>query len=528
MLRPGVRRYCAGALVALALPLACGPRQHERVDKVLRVALETRCGALDPRYSVDAVSSRIGDLIFSRLVRVDESLDVLPDLAERWDVEDGGRLYRFHLRPGVRFQDGSELDASDVVFTFKSLLDPNNASPKRATFSFLESVEATDSRTVVFRLREPNAPFLSNVLLGILPSEAASDPSKAGPMPVGSGPFQVVGNDDGSLVELRAFDGYFGGRPPLDGIVFRTISEPSMRVLELEKGTIDFLQNDLIPEFIPALRQDPNLKVMSAPGINCSYLGMNLRDPALRNARVRKAIGHAIDREAIQALLLRETATLADTILAPSVSGAAPEVRAPAYDPPEARRLLEEAGFPDPDGDGPEPRLSLVYKTSTDKLRLRIAEILRRNLGDVGIRVQIQSYEFGTLFNDIKTGNFQLYSLTWVGLAEPDGLYNIFHSSAIPPQGANRVFYSNPLVDRLLEQGRVELDEGRRRALYAQVDRILAEDLPLLPLWYTNNVAAMRSDVEGFELSPTGSFASMARVWFAPPAAPSDPSAASR
>ena len=308
----------------------------------------------------------------------------------------------------------------------------------------------------MFRLREPNAPFLTNMLVGILPRATAAEPSKAGPVPIGSGPFQVVENRDGSVVRLRAFDGYYGGRPQIDGIVFRYVAEPALRVLELEKGTIDFLENDLIPEFIPALRQDRELKVMAAPGINCSYLGMNLHHPALAKRQVRQAIAHAIDRGSIQSLILRDTATLADTILAPELTGADPELHGPAYDPTRARKLLDEAGYPDPDGAGPKPRLELVYRTSTDKLRLRIAEVIRRNLGEVGIQVQIQSYEFGTLMNDIRTGNFELYSLTWVGLAEPDGLYNIFHSSAVPPDGANRVFYSNPLVDRLLDAGRVE------------------------------------------------------------------------
>jgi peptide/nickel transport system substrate-binding protein len=492
-------------------------RPEARRDNVLRVALEARPGPLDPRHSVDAASGRIGELVFSRLVKQDRDLEIVPDLAERWTVEQGGRRIRFFLREGVRFHDGSTLDAADVEFTFRSLLDPGSASPKRATYGFLESVEALDERTVEFRLRQPNAPFFSNLLLGILPSEAARDATKSGAVPVGSGPFRVVENADSSVIRLAAFERYYGGRPELDGIEFRHVPEPTMRVLELQTGGLDFLQNDLPPEFVPALRRDPNLRVLAEPGINCSYLGMNLRHPALAKLEVRTAISHALDRSSIQSLLLRDTASLADTLLAPSVLGTNPRVRAPEHDLEQARRLLDRAGYVDPDGAGPEPRLSLSYKTSLDKLRLRIAEVLRRNLGEAGIQVQIQSFEFGTLMNDIRTGNFELYTLTWVGLAEPDGLYNIFHSSALPPNGANRVWYANPIVDRLLEQGRVELDRERRRTLYSEVHRILGQELPLIPLWYTNNVACLRADVEGFELSPVGSFASMARVRFARP-----------
>lgn len=500
------------AAVVVSAMTGCS-RSSERRENVLRIAIEARPGTFDPRHSIDAASGRISELVFSRLVKYDPNLRIVPDLAERWDIEEGGRLYRFHLRDGVRFHDGSILDAEDVAFTFRSILDPATASPKRQTYQFIDHIDVIDPRTIEFHLREPNAPFLTNMILGILPSEVANNPSLAAPIPVGSGPFRMVQNENGTLIRLEAFSDSFDGRPPLDAIVFRYIFDGPMRVLELGKGSVDFLQNDITPEFIPALRKDEHLKVISAPGVNCSYIGMNLKTAALSKPLVREAVARAIDRDSIQAFILRDTATLADAILGPTVLGSDPALRAVEYDPAKSRSLLDQAGYPDPDGPGPLPRFSLRYKTSTDKMRLRIAEVFRRNLEEIGIRVQIQSLELGTLMSDIKTGNFDLYSLTWVGLAEPDGLFNIFHSSAVPPNGANRVYYSNPLVDRLLESGRVELDEAQRASMYRQVHNVLAKELPLFPLWFTNNIAVMRRDVQGFQLYPLGSYYSLAHVW---------------
>jgi peptide/nickel transport system substrate-binding protein len=506
---------CLASVLLASLAAAGCSRSEGRQDNVLRVAIEARVGAFDPRHSTDAASGRIGELVFSRLVKYDDKLEIVPDLAERWDVSDDGLVYRFYLREGVRFHDGSVLDARDVAYTFNSVLDPETKSSKREAYaSSIERIEVEDPLTVVFYLKEPNAPFLSNLVFGILPDELAQDPDqdRMRTMPVGSGPFRVVENDNGERVRLAVFEDYFGGRAPLDGIELRFVQDPTIRVLEVKKGTRDFLQNDLNPELLPWLREEEGLKVEMKPGVNAAYLGMHMQHPALSKPLVRQAIAHAIDRETITKVILHQTGTPAHTIIGPANWSHNPNVRMPAYDPARARELLDQAGYPDPDGAGPRPRLSLSYKTSTDKLRLRIAELLRRNLADVGIAVSVQSYEFSTFLNDIKTGNFELYSLIWVGIADPDILYLILHSSMTPPNGLNRVYYENPEVDQLVQLGRVTIDQAERRAIYWKIQDLLAEDLPFVPLYFVNNYAVMRKDVHGFTLYPAGNYYSFAKV----------------
>ncbi len=488
----------------------CG--RQDRAKDVLRVGIESRPSTLDPRHSTDAAASRIGELIFSRLVKYDRNFEIIPDAAHKWEISKDGLTYRFHLRSGIRFHNGSDLTARDVAFTFNSIRDAKTGSVKRQIYDVIKRIEIESPLTVTFHLKEPYAPFLTDAILGILPEETDEKGIDAARLPVGSGPFRIVANESGGRVTLKRFEDYFGKEAGVAGIDFRYIAEDTLRILELRKGTLDLIQNDLTPELLPGLRSDPNIRVITAPGVNYSYLGMNLRDPILSKLPVRQAIGHAIDRDTILEFVLRDSASKAETILGPGNWAHDPEIRGPAYDPEKARRLLDEAGYPDPDGDGPRKRMNLVYKTSTNKLRLRIAEVIRRNLDAVSIGMRIESYEFPTFFGDIKKGNFQLYSLTWVGISEPNILFAIFHSSAPPPDGYNRVFYANAKVDALLEQARREVDQEQRKKLYRQVQVQLAKDLPYISLWYTNNIACMRSRVKGFQLYPAGNYYTLANV----------------
>ena len=203
----------------------------------------------------------------------------------------------------------------------------------------------------------------------------------------------------------------------------------------------------------------------------------------------------------------------AKSLLAPGNWAYAPDLPDYTYNPAQAEKLLDEAGFPDPDGDGPQVRFNLTYKTSQNELSRRIAEVLQEELKKVGIGAEIKSYEWGSFFADISAGNFQLYSLKWVGVTDPDIYYYIFHSQNIPPQGANRNHYLNPRLDALLEEGRQTLDEAKRTRIYHRVQQIIAEELPYISLWHTMNVVVMRQRVQGFVLYPAGDFTSLKKVY---------------
>ena len=173
------------------------------------------------------------------------------------------------------------------------------------------------------------------------------------------------------------------------------------------------------------------------------------------------------------------------------------------------------AGYPDPDGEGPEPRLKIVYKTSTNPLRIRIGEVLQDQLKKVGIEIsEIQTFEWAKFYQDIIDGNFQIYTLRWVGITEPDIFHSIYHSSMMPPDGRNRGRYANPEIDELTDQGRLVIDVQERKKIYSEIQKILAEDLPYVFLWYPHNIVVMNEKLQGFALYPDGDFASLQNMWF--------------
>ncbi len=479
---------------------------------IITVELANSPTNLDPRVGSDEASQKLHQLLYSSLVTVGDDLRVRPELATAIDQPDP-RTYIVHLRHGVRFHDGRVLTSADVVYTFRSLLDPAFVSPKKGAYRLVASVDALDADTVRFTLKEPFASFAVNLVLGIVPAGAGPELARH---PIGTGPYRLVSFVPDDRTVLAPFAGYFGGAPKNAGLVLKVVPDDTMRGLELRKGTVDLVVNDLSPDIVAELQREGRLKVTTAPGTDFAYLGFNLRDPLLADRRVRRALGFGIDRGAIVRYLRRGLATEAAGIVPVSSWAFDPDVFTFTYDPARAKRLLDEAGHPDPDGDGPLPRFHLSLKTSTSEVYRIQAAAIQQDLRQIGVAVDIRSYEFATLYADVLRGNFQMYTLQWVGVSDPDMLRRVFHSSQMPPVGFNRGFYVNPEVDRLIDEATVEPDEARRKALYGRVQALVAEDAPYIPLWTKTNVAVYQPDLHGVRLSPIGSFAFLADVWKAP------------
>ncbi len=505
-------------LLAAILPVtACGGSSRPGADTVV-IAIEEDPGTLDPRLATTAYASRLSALLFDGLVKLDRDGRLVPDLAERYESPDA-RTFVFHLRDGVRFHDGKLLTSADVAFTVRSILDPALRSPKLGAFKEVSAIETPDPRIVVFRLKRPFSPFLTAAMTGIVPEGlSGKSPEDFARAPVGTGPFRFKSWEANSRIALDANPAYFGGAPKIPHALFKVIPNDTTRVLELRKGSVDLIQNAVPAYAVKSLREDPGVEIVERPGINFSYLGFNLEDPILRRQEVRAAIAHAIDRKAIIEHVVDGHATIAKGLLAPSNWAYTDDVETYDYDPAKARALLDAAGYPDPDGPGPKPRFSLSYKTSTLKERVSIAETIVQSLKGVGIDVSLRSLDFGTLFSDVNKGNFQLYGLAWVGVTEPDILYSAFDSASAPPDGANRGHYRNPRLDALLERAREITDEGGRKKLYAEAQRILAHDLPYVPLWYSTDVAAMRRRVVGYAVYPSGDFTGLLTAHIEPAA----------
>ena len=481
-------------------------------DDRLVIAIESNPVTLDPRFATDAYSERIAHLLYGSLVRVDAAFQVAPELAERWEQPDP-LTYRFLLRRGVRFHDGRELTAEDVRYTFASILDPATASPHRAIYDMIDRITVRGPYEIEFHLTAPHAPFLVNMVRGIVPAHLAQAAGRDfGRRPVGSGPFRLMRWAPDERVELAAFADYYAGAPKIPGIIIKIVPDETIRLLEAQKGNLDLVQNALPIETLPLLEADGRFRVLEAPSTTYTYLGLNLRDARLADRRVRQALAHAIDRPTIIRELLRGRATEATGLLAPGHWAYEPAVARYPYDPGRARALLDAAGLADPDGDGPKFRTSFSFKTSQNEQARRIAEVMQQQLAGVGVEMTIRSYEWGTFYADIKSGNFELYTLSWVGIVEPDIYYEVFHSASMPPAGSNRGGYRNPAVDRLAERGRLTADPIERRGIYAELQRIVAEDLPYVSLWYPNNVVMLKRRVEDFVPSPSGDWRSLVKT----------------
>ncbi len=306
------------------------------------------------------------------------------------------------------------------------------------------AIETPDDSTVIIRLKEPFAPLLWNLsdgAIGVVPFGSDETFSQN---PVGSGPFRFVSMSQDKDVVLARNDSYWGERPHVSRVQFLIVPDTTTRALELRKGSADIAINALTADMVGALQRDPKLVIEKSPGTPYQYLAMNMRDPILKDVRVRQALAYAIDRQAIIHYLLRDMARPASSVLPPESWAYDPNVRTYSYDPERARKLLDQAGYPEHNG----VRFHLMMKTSTEESTRLLAAVLQQQLANVGIALDIRTFEFATFYADVQKGGFQLFSLSWVGGNEdPDIFENIFHSGSFPPKRSNRGYYSSPKVD---------------------------------------------------------------------------------
>jgi len=471
-------------------------------SNVITLAVLSSPNSLDPRIGSDETSQRVHQLIYDNLLALDEQLKVTAGLASSWEQTDP-ITYVIHLRKGVRFHDGHELTAADVVYTFGSFIDPNFMSPRKGAYRTLDRVEAIDRYTVRFVLKEPFGSFPIQLVMPVVPNGAGPGLRDR---PIGTGPYRFVSFAVDDQVELEAFSDYFRGKPSNAGVVLKVVPDEIMRALELRKGTVDMVVNDLSPDVVHQLAEERSVTIAESPGTDYAYVGINLRDSILKDRRVRYALGYAIDRQAIVDHLRRGLARPAIGILPPASWAFDEHVFQFTYDPAKARALLDEAGYRDPDGDGPEPRLRLSLKVSTNEFIRLQAAVIQQDLKKVGIDLDVRSYEFATLYADVLKGNFQLFTLQWVGVSDPDMLRRVFHSKQMPPNGFNRGYYENREVDRLIEAAMAATADDERRRLYGDAQRAIAADAPYISLWYKTNVAVSRRQIEGVKLTPSAEF----------------------
>jgi peptide/nickel transport system substrate-binding protein len=499
--RSGVCKTIAAlaCISLLVLTISCSGKPD---PTTLVMIIESSPTNLDPRVGLDAQSERIDDLIFDDLLTRDDHLQLRPGLAERWDMPNP-LTYVFHLHQDVKFHDGRPLTARDVKWTFDSLLQGKIRSTKSTVYRFVDHIEARDDYTVVFHLKEPFAALLWNLsdgAIGIVPYGSGDEVSR---QPIGSGPFRFVSAEQDKEVLLARNDNYWGTKPNLARVRFMVVPDNTTRALELRKGSADIVINALPSDMVFTLERDPKLAVLHAPGTIMAYMAFNLRDPILKQVLVRQALAYAIDRRPLVEHLMGGFARLANSVLPPESWAYNGNVPAYNHDPERARQLLDRAGYPAVNG----VRFHLTMKTSTEESTRLMVAVLQQQLRDVGIALDIRTFESATFYSDVTRGLFQLYSMRWSGGNEdPDIFEYLFHSAKFPPNGANRGYFSDPRVDALIDQARREPDQKARKQIYAELQLILTEQVPYIDLWYLDNVLIHSKRVRNLTLNPSGNY----------------------
>jgi peptide/nickel transport system substrate-binding protein len=469
---------------------------------LLRVGLAQMPITMDPRFATDAASSRVQDFIHRGLFKLDDSFNVQGDLAERWDNPEP-LLWRFYLRHGVTFSDGSSLTAADVVATIRAILNPELISPLKASFAAIESIDAESDNVVMIRLSKPDASLLTRLNIGILPQAIASAGHQSR-QTIGCGPYKLQAWHENTLTLVRVAE----NQGSASTIRFSGVKDPVTRVLKMTRGELDFIQNDLPPHLLPYIQDQQKLKIQTRPSTTFTYIGLNIQDDTIKDVRVRRALALALDRGKLKKALFADLPKLAETVLTSS-HWASSTLPALPFDKSEAGKLLDEAGFPRAE-DG--IRFTLNYRTSTDPTRLRLATAIAAMWGEIGIKVSIESLEWGGFYARIKRGDFQVFSLAWVGITDPDIYRWILHSSMWPPKGANRGRYANSDVDKWLDLAAAANGQHERKALYAKVAQQMQDDVVYLPLWYDPVIAVTGPRVSGFVPKPDGNLLGLLHI----------------
>ncbi len=503
-------RLGTAALACVLIGAGCSSKHGTEEPGTVNFLIESTPANLDPRIGTDAQSQHLDGLIFDSLLAHDAQMNIVADLAERWEARDP-LTYVFHLRQGVKFHDGRLFTSADVKFTFDSILDGTVKTPKRGAFRMVTAVEAPDDSTVVFHLREPYASFLWNLTkpgVGIVPRGSGPEIAQK---PIGTGPFQFVDAITDQEIALQRNPSYFGDageaagvRGNVERVRFRIVPDALVRALELRKGSADVAINSLSPDMVVTLAKERGIVADEQPGTTIAYVGFNLEDPILSHREVRQALAYATDRATLIKYLMRGQARAAASLLPPNHWAYDPDVRQYDFDPARAEQLLDAAGFKRGAGG---VRFRLEFKTSTEEYSRLLSEAIADEWQRVGVAVELRPLEFATFYADLQRGSFQVSAQRWVGgNNDPDIFESVFSSKKIPPNGSNRGHYRNPQLDALIDQARMEMDREKRKALLWEIQEIVAEDEPYINLWYLDNVCVHRERLTDIVIPPAGDY----------------------
>ncbi|GMA15359.1 ABC transporter substrate-binding protein [Deinococcus metallilatus] len=513
-----------GRLLTSALALTAFGAISAQAQTTLVIGIQSDPTGFDPEAILNNTSGFVMSTVYDSLVKYKRgTVEVEPGLAQSWKISPDGKTYTFTLRKGVTFQDGTPFNAQTFVKSLDRLFKKNdsayiyNTGPVESYIDFtygpMDSYQATGPYTVQFKLKKPFAPFLTSLAMvwnGVVsPAAAAKFGKDFRNNPVGTGPFVFKEWVRGDHVTLAANPNYWGGKPKVDRLIFKVIPDPQAAVLALKRGEVQILA-DVSNQTIPAIRADPNLRLLTQPGLTISGVSLPFNVKPFSDVRVRQALNYAIDKDALNRTLYQGLAKTLTSPLPEAQWGFDPSLKGYPYDPQKAKQLLTAAGYPN----GFTAEL-LAYNTARgyNPAGPQLAIAIQGYLKQIGVNVNVKQMEFGSFLSTVRSGKYGGMALTgWSGdNGDPDNfLYELFASPNIPV--GNTSGYKNPKVDALLQQAQFSTDRNQRVKLYQQAQRQIMQDAPWIFVNSTLQVRAARKEVQGLTLNPTQMFLDMQDV----------------
>jgi peptide/nickel transport system substrate-binding protein len=493
---------------------------------------------LDPAFETDGNSFMICDNIYDELVLyADESTEIVPGLATKWETSPDGLKYTFHLRKGVKFHDGTDLNADAVVFSLGRMMKDKKVKFFKTTWEFpkdqpppeywlsmdmdeiVDSIEAVDDHTVVFNLKRPEAPFIANMGMDFAAIVSPTAAIKLGPdfksNPVGTGPFKFVKWVKDDRIILEANPDYWDGKPYLDKAIFRAIPDNSVRFLELKSGSIDICQFPN-PEDIDLAKKDDKLKLVSQPGMNIGYLSFNHTKPLWQDKNIRKAIAYAINKKAIVDNIYYGLGEPAKNTIPPTMWSYNDDIKDYAYDPDMAKKLLEEAKFADKLKEAGQESItlwSMPVPRPYNPNGMKVGEAMQADLSKVGVNVELVTFEWGTYLKKQRTQDpsMDLFQLGWTGdNGDPDNFLLILLDGLADPNV--RTQWKNPEYHEIITKAKTTSDKEERTKLYRKAQELIHEEVPLINIAHSLVVWPLQKRVMNFKLHPTASVR-LHKVW---------------
>lgn len=481
-------------------------------DTMVEASIGDASGLI-PNITSDSASHEVGGLVYNGLVKYDKYFNLAGDLAERWDISPDGLSLTFHLRKNVKWHDGREFTADDVMFTYKFMIDPNTPTAYSGDYKLVKQAQVLGKYTFRVRYEEPFAPALASWGLTMLPRHLlegqAPRTSPLNKKPVGTGPYIFKEWKTGDRIVLEANPHYFEGRAKIDRYVYRIIPDQATTFLELKSGGVDWA--GLTP--VQYTRQTDseyfknNYRKYHYAANVYTYFGFNLQDPRFQDKRVRQALAYAINKEELIAGVLMGQGVVATGPYKPGHWVYNADVKKYPYDPQKAKALLREAGWVEEGGvlkkDG-RPFSFTIYTNQGNEARQKTAEIIQFWLRALGIDAKIRIVEWSSFINEfIKKRRFEAIILGWALSPDPDQ-FDIWHSSKTGPDELNHINYQNPEVDALLKKGRHTFDPKVRKAAYSRLQEVLAEDCPYVFLYVPESLPIIHARFKGIDPGPAG------------------------